>query len=79
VKLSEVIQGGIYTARVSGRIVAVRVERIRDVSAWNYSRCGPGRNVVAKHIDVVNLETGRRMTWRSAARLRAPILSPAER
>lgn len=61
-KISDIEVGGRYVAKVSGVLTTVRVLAIRD--AWTHN--GSSRSV----IDVVNERTGRRTTFRSAARLR---------
>lgn len=59
-KKSEIRVGGLYRAKVSGRIVTVRVDAIREsekfaIGVWHL-------------YDVTNLSTGRRTTFRSAAK-----------
>jgi len=63
-KIADVNIGQRYIAKVSGTLTTVRVLAIRE--AWTAS--GNSRQV----IDVVNERTGRRLTFRSAARLRRP-------
>lgn len=66
-KIDKVVVGGRYTAKVSGIMTIVRVLGIRKV----YQGV-PGRSLREAHrIDVVNERTGRRTTFRSAAKLRA--------
>jgi len=60
--IAEINIGERYIAKVSGTLTTVRVLAIRE--AWTAS--GNSRQV----IDVVNERTGRRLTFRSAARLR---------
>ena len=62
-KLSEVEVGGRYTAKVSGRVQVVRVVAINEVPASRWSRAKTS-------IEAVNEATGRRVTIRSAQRLR---------
>lgn len=62
-KKAEIKKGGLYTARVSGRFVTVRVDAIR-------ARAGYGSIKDATVYDVTNLATGRRTTFRSAAKFR---------
>jgi hypothetical protein len=57
-RASDIQVGGRYLAKVSGRIVVVRVDQIRDGLS--------GR----KRYDVTNMATGRTTTFRSASRLR---------
>ena len=62
-KLSDVEVGGRYTAKVSGRIVPVRVVEIVPVEASRWSSA-------KTRIEAVNEATGRRITIRSPQRLR---------
>jgi hypothetical protein len=57
-KACDIVVHGRYLARVSGRIVRVRVDRIYDGSN--------GR----KRYDVTNMATGRTTSFRSATRFR---------
>jgi len=67
-KISEINIGDRCMARVSGGLTVVRVLAIRE--AWTAR--GDSRRV----IDVVNERTGRRLTFRSAARLRRHAGNP---
>ena len=69
-KLSDVQVGGRYTAKVSGRIVTVRVVEIVQVEATRWSKA-------KTRIEAVNEATGRRISIRSALRLRAQVSQPA--
>lgn len=62
-KKKDIKTGGHYTARVSGNIVTVRVDKIRDYTGWG----GTYQRTV---YDVTNLKTGRKTTFRSAQRFR---------
>ncbi len=62
-KKDEIRVGGLYTARVSGRYVTVRVDTIRE--------CGGYDQAV---YDVTNLTTGRKATFRSAAKFRSGVV-----
>jgi len=62
-KLSEVQIGGRYTAKVSGRVVTVRVVEIVRVEATRFSRARTS-------IEAVSEATGRRISIRSPLRLR---------
>jgi hypothetical protein len=65
----EIKVGKIYSAKVSGQIVHVRVEAIREVDGWN----GGGfrhRRKSTTHYDVTNLRTKRKLTFKSAAKFR---------
>jgi DNA-binding IscR family transcriptional regulator len=65
--------GGTYQARVSGRIVRVRVEAIRTVERpTGYSLRNATRTTTL--YDVLNLVTKRRLTFRSAAKFRCEEL-----
>jgi hypothetical protein len=61
-KLGEIQPNGKYLAKVSGKLVTVRVDAIRDATDFK------GRAV--KRFDVTNLSTNRRTTFRSAAKFR---------
>jgi hypothetical protein len=63
-KLNDVEVGGRYTAKVSGRIVTVRVVEIVRVEATRWSSA-------KTRIEAVSEATGRRITIRSPQRLRA--------
>jgi hypothetical protein len=66
-KKHEIEVGGRYRARVNNRVVTVQVEAIReDGLSFRVGR-STGRAV---RYDVRNIETGRRTTFRSAARFR---------
>lgn len=56
VKKADVKVGGVYTAKVSGRIVSVRLQSESPYGGWN----------------AINLQTQRGIRIKSAARLRAP-------
>lgn len=62
-KKNEIKVGGKYKAKVSGNLVTVRVDSIRS-SAYGEGK----RNDL---YDVTNLATGRKTTFRSAAKFRA--------
>lgn len=64
---SEIKVGGLYTARVSGRFVTVRVDSIRLSSAFG----GNSREVTV--YEITNLATGRKTQFRSAAKFRAEV------
>jgi len=65
-KLSDVQVGGRYTAKVSSRIVTVRVVEIAQVEATRWSNA-------KTRIEAVNEDTGRRITIRSPQRLRTRV------
>ena len=61
-KANQIEVGQIYMAKVSGKVVPVRVDDI-------YDQCSiAGR--WTKNFDVTNLATGRKLTFRSAAKFR---------
>lgn len=63
-KKAEIKVGGYYKAKVSGNIVTVRVDDIEDNNSW------PGRKASTRYA-VTNLKTGRKTTFRSAAKFRS--------
>jgi len=60
-KTAQVQIGGTYIAKVSGNLVAVRIDRESPYGGW----------------DATNLKTGRSVRIRTAARLRGPASAPA--
>ncbi len=66
-KASEIKVGGLYEAKISDRVVTVRVDAIRK--RGTASRVG--REVTV--YDVTNLTTGRKTTFRSAAKFRGVV------
>src|SRR5689334_16895701 len=66
-KASEIKVGGKYRAMVSGVLCTVRVDRVRDSVTYR-----GGKAVDTKLYDVTNERTGRRTTFRSAAKFRSP-------
>jgi hypothetical protein len=69
-KKSEIKIGGHYLAKVNGKVVTVRVDAIRTGPR------GISKNDYSSY-DVTNLATGRKTTFRSAAKFRRPI-NPVE-
>ncbi len=68
-KKHEIEVGGHYIAKVAGRLTTVRVNAIREDGL----RISNGRSTFsATRYDVVNLSTGRKTTFRSAAKFRGP-------
>lgn len=62
--------GSLYRAKVSGKVVTVRVDAIREYDpsfGGTYRRC----NTQTRY-EVTNLSTGRKTTFRSAAKFRGP-------
>jgi hypothetical protein len=62
-KAKDIVSGKHYRAKVSGKLVTVRVDEIR--------RSGRDKKLFL----VTNLSTNRRMTFRSAARFRFEVTS----
>ena len=79
-KKADIKVGGLYTARVSGQFVMVRVDTIRETSPLGTltNRHGRIKPPVTVY-DVTNLSTGRKTTFRSAAKFRSEVrpTSPA--
>ena len=73
-KKSEIVVGGVYSAKISGRVVPVRVDAIREITGYRGNTIRPnGYGGLSKMIyDVTNLVTKRTTTFRSAARFRKP-------
>lgn len=75
-KASEIKIGGVYVAKVSNRLTDVRVDEIREVPGVRRSY-GLGlasritRDRTVYH--VTNLATGRKTTFRSAAKFRGVV------
>jgi hypothetical protein len=66
-KLSVV--GGRYTAKVSGALHVVRVTELKEIPPASWSRSDKWRTLIY----AVNEATGRKITIRSAQRLRARV------
>ena len=64
-KKNEIQQGGVYEAKVSGKLTRVRVDRIMEV--FDYKRRP------AIRYRVTNLRTGRKTTFRSAVKFRREV------
>jgi hypothetical protein len=70
-KKSEVQVGRHYRAKVSGVLAVVRVDAIRSVPKRRINNyIGQSGGSDASVYDVTNLRTGRKTTFRSAAKLR---------
>lgn len=65
-KQAEIKVGHQYQAKVSGKIVVVRVDAIRETTRF-------GKDVMV--YDVTNLCTGRALTFKSAAKFRRGVLA----
>ncbi len=70
-KSSEIEVGGKYTAKVSGQIVTVRVDQIKE----HYQRSSERW---VDHYECTNLNTSRRITIKSCQRFRAKVGSGKE-
>ena len=67
-RASEIEAGEVYLAKVSGRVVRVRVDEVRhDGSQMR----GGKRGSDATRYDVTNLSTGRKTTFRTAGKFRS--------
>ena len=71
---SEIKVGGHYLAKVSGKVVTVRVDAIREVECW-VGLASSGKKAMQPRFDVTNLTTGRKTTFRSAAKFRGIALN----
>jgi len=65
-KKQDIKVGGLYKAKVSGKVVTVRVDRIKDQTSFN--------GKAATSYDVTNLSTGRKTTFRSAMKFRSAVI-----
>jgi hypothetical protein len=68
-KLSDVVVGGRYKAKVSGAICVVRVTELKEVPPASWSRNGKWRTLIY----AVNEATGRKITIRLPQRLRSKV------
>ncbi len=74
-KAKDIVVGGKYQAKVSGKIVTVRVDEIRSQFRPSFGRGSAiGRDRVI--YQVTNLATGRKTTFRSAAKFRSEARDP---
>lgn len=74
-KQSEIEVGGKYIAKVSGKLVTVRVDRIGETEQRMPTKYGYTGNVRYRHITyyaITNMATGRELTFRSAQKFRRP-------
>ena len=74
-KANEIEKGRKYIAKVSGVLTKVRVDEIREVNRFG----GTGYDGRTKWVDrvvydVTNLKTGRRTTFKSAAKFRRAVV-----
>lgn len=63
-KAAEIQVGGKYIAKVSGKLTTVRVDGVRECGGFDRGRL---------IYDVTNLATGRKTTFRSAAKFRSEV------
>ena len=68
-KKNEIEVGGYYRAKVSGNLVTVRVDEIGERESNEFRRKG------GTYYRVTNLNTGRKLTFQSAAKFRRVALS----
>ena len=71
-KASEIKVGGLYRATVSGKHVTVRVDAIDNAPTRSAAR----KTGVKAMYRVTNLATGRKTTFKSAAKFRGPAVQP---
>lgn len=77
-KKNEVVVGETYLARVSGRLVPVRVDRARVVSTHHRNRFSGLTDQRERTLwDCTNTRTGREITVRSAQRFRGVYAKPS--
>lgn len=69
-KKAEIRVGGIYLAKVNGMLANVRVDEIRQVRAY----AG-----MTTHYEVINLKSGRKTVFRSAAKFRSEVVDEGKR
>lgn len=68
-KAKDITVGGLYVAKVNNRLVVVRVDAIREVLSYrSVYRTATDKTVY----DVTNTSTGRKTTFRSAAKFHYP-------
>ncbi len=72
-KASEIKKGGHYIAKVSGNLVTVRVDEIREMTAHRMNHFSGRLERSSQTVyNVTNLDTGRYATFKSAAKFRRP-------
>ena len=70
-KKADIEIGGTYIANVSGNLVTVRVDNIGETERRKTDRySGQPRYTIHTYYDVTNLNTGRKLTFRSAQKFR---------
>lgn len=76
-KKAEIQVGGLYAAKISGKVVTVRVDAIRKVDKPVYGAyMGGVKYRETTCYDVTNLTTSRKTIFRSAAKFRGKALQP---
>ncbi|MSR60235.1 MAG: hypothetical protein EXS05_21780 [Planctomycetaceae bacterium] len=68
-KLSEVVVGKRYVAKVSGRLQVVRVTELKEIPPASWSTRSAWRTLIC----AVNESSGRKLTIRSPQRLRSLV------
>ena len=69
-KENEIRVGGLYLAKVSGAVTTVRVDAIRNAPRYSAGNYGTYHTRDTTVYDITNLRTGRKTTFRSAAKFR---------
>lgn len=77
-KASEIKVGGVYKAKVSNKIVDVRVDSIEEGCVGSYVVGRPKAKRKTFYY-VTNLSTNRKTTFRSAAKFRSEVKAKTER
>ncbi len=73
-KAKEIEVGGVYVAKVSGRLVQVRVDGIRKIRTYNARQVARvGQTGIRQVYDVTNLRTKRQTVFQSAAKFRSAV------
>ena len=73
-KSFEIQIGGKYIAKVSGKLTTVRVDSMRKAERYSMNRySGRSESTLTTVYDVTNLTTGRKITFRSAAKFRRAV------
>lgn len=72
-KKKDIKVGGKYIAKVSGNETTVRVDAIREIEGWNGGSIYSRQTKASTRYDVTNLRTGRKTTFRSAAKFRREV------
>lgn len=76
-KANEITKGGKYIAKVSGNLTTVRVDEIRETSRSRMNHYSGRLEYTDKVVyDVTNLKTGRKTTFKSAAKFRRAADDP---